>query len=242
MRSSRFGDLRSLLQRPPSDQNFAELVTLFPDGELSHDEFAYASDLLGRWPGHIPRTVLDAWIDWESRRFARACLLCSRLSFTRGKIPMTGIHAIAVSENLAAITRFGFNHQPINVRDIETLFSSEHLTSLEQVHFDGNFFSDHCMQAMVGSENTSSIQTLNIVFNELTNAGIRALVQSEHMGSLRELDLRFNKIAYHGARELLEATNLPELCFVNLMGADIHPKDRQPPESLALDRSIDLIL
>ena len=80
-----FGELRSVLARPPSEEVFVEVCALVEARDLPDEVLVYLADHLNRWPETITRRMPRPWAEEVLRGYGKrpAMRLCRDLIVER---------------------------------------------------------------------------------------------------------------------------------------------------------------
>lgn len=157
-----FGELRELLQKPPSRRIFQQLIFLFPNGKLAEDELQYARGHLETWPSSIHRTLPRSWFREHRGEFPNGLLLCNHISLGNqqsGKHDFAAIDnqiikALAARDFLPSIHTLTFSNNSMGEQaglDLAPLQYARGFTGLESIelrahgldHVEALFFNKH---------------------------------------------------------------------------------------------------
>lgn len=157
-----FGELRELLQKPPSRRIFQQLIFLYPNGKLAEDELEYARGHLETWPSSIHRTLPRSWFREHRGEFPNGLLLCNHISLGNQQsgghdfaaIDNQIIKALAAHDFLPSIHTLTFSNNSMGEQaglDLAPLQYARGFTGLESIelrahgldHVEALFFNKH---------------------------------------------------------------------------------------------------
>jgi hypothetical protein len=238
-----FGELRSILQRPPSEEVWRELcdnVNKWPYVDVEHVILPYASGLLDAWPDRL-REAPRTWLD-DLR-----ILFCRRLAYTHARDDLDRVCELIRSGQLRAITELDLSHGDydgfvlqiaddsrldaltwlelafcdLGERGMLALAASPILRQLRYLGlFQGSVGADASPEAyttFVTSANLAQMEHLDLGGHEgFVDEAASALFRSPHLGQLTTLDLSFTSISDGSIEALLTSPLLSQLTSLDL--------------------------
>ena len=177
-----FGELRSLLQRPPHVGVWARLCRLvetFGSELFIERALPYTLDHLRRWPDELrraPRTWTDDLMagqgdgyPWELVRVLEVRALPLDEQYARGQSPLDGDAILA------------------------HLFDLDILDNLTQLMLADIGVTDAGAAALVSRPSIKGLRSLDLRGNNLSARGVSAIARCSHLKNLEALDLRANR-------------------------------------------------
>lgn len=158
----RFGELRSLLQQPPSSQVWDAMIALF--GGWHHEALAnlaipYALEHLERWPDDITREAEP----WQTG----ALLLISPDSYQHPQLRL--INALTIT------------HRGIGAPQLASLLAWPGLPQLRSLSLRANDLTDAEAAAIAACPHLSGLRALDLSNNQITDVGAAALASSPYL-------------------------------------------------------------
>lgn len=189
----RFGELRTLLQQPPSSGIFHAITELFPDGQPNESCLVYGAEHMDRWPDTIPRQHPMTWVDSTSGDLAPAIRWCTHVSFSGNNGPSSAaVLALSQSKSLRHVHTLGLMHRALNDRDLYHLSCHAHLDNL---------------------------RALVLEFGDMTHRGLLRLAKSTTFPQIHRLHLFACTVGAQGVDAMMEGRvfdRLESLCFGNI--------------------------
>ncbi len=243
MHDQRFGDLRSLLQLPPSDEVWAALcqqLDLWPAEPLESLAIPYALEHLARWPAALRCDAPPRWVDALLRGQPCPQLVCARALTATIHIDL--LEDTPLSFNTPSFEIFGdpfptARHQRLfdtpllrNVRELTLaprkldaaalgawLGGARHLDALHALAIVSEQLNDDHLDALAASPSLARLTRLALCQGyAITTRGALALAASPYISSLTSLDLSYAKIGDEGARALAASPYLTRLTSLDL--------------------------
>lgn len=176
--SADFGELRSLLAKPPSARAFAQLCGLVGDGGLSQEVLTYLQSSLSRWPDDLRRAVPERWITPLLQSTPPpGVVLCTSLTIEEEE---HGIHW----------------------HNIDALTGAPELTNLRHLHLARHRMGQHLITHLVDAPALAKIDHLELVDQEVGELGVLSILTSPHLGNMRHLNLQGNDLTSSDLEDL----------------------------------------
>lgn len=219
-----FGELRSLLQRPPSRKGWERLCAMiegWPAARVTErDEVAipYALDHLASWPDlyRTPTPVMRRAI--LRREVPTALLLCTTLSLESShtrRIANATIIALASSPAARSLRTLQLNGAPIGLPAAHALGASPHLAQLRTLELNHARLGPDGAAALATPQ-LAALECLSVADTQLTDAGMRHLLGAPFAAQLEFLDARRNRLTDATADHIERATALRHLRNLHL--------------------------
>lgn len=219
--SPHFGELRSILQEPPSPQSWAKLclvIERFGPGELERVALPYACAHLTRWPITM-RALPHRWL----------VLLLSGRSVPW--MPLVRHLDMSSSALLHDVACAALMRQPaleyldslciksverVSFRGVQLLLSSPHLHNLGALKLSGLGLYDQTLEAILSQLRAVALRRLDLSQNSLTLRGLEGLLHTPGLQKLSALNLSDNPLGDIGAKLLGRAKVWAELSELSL--------------------------
>lgn len=194
-----FGELRALLQQPPTEQIFAEVGQRLGSVDPSPATLRYLHDHITRWPQDVRRVAPKAWVH----------------ALIRGK----EIAAFSLCDTVDISPRALRKRLDVGGATLDTLFRAPNMPTLRHFLLDGDhlaepagmFLSTEAYVAMAACEKLQELETLHLERAHLDDDGLEALARSPYLRSVRSLRLSYNHIRGPGIRALARSEMLATL-------------------------------
>jgi Ran GTPase-activating protein (RanGAP) involved in mRNA processing and transport len=236
-----FGELRALLQRPPSEDGWLLLTGLIDHARemLDEDEFEhqwvdYACDHLESWaaelrkcPEHWCEELLQGQRATSHLKLVRQLDLTERLGSKQAKL-----RRIITCEHLARVERLALGNLEFSPRALGTLLHEgpwQKLRGLSVTHVDLSESS-----GLLEHRNCASLETLELNQNDLNEGTLARMLQSAFAPNLRALSITNNpalgpKAASHIAENpSLANLRVLEMCGCGLLGQGLRTLAASP--------------
>ncbi len=210
MHEQLFGDLRSLLQRPPSDEVWAalcELLDLWPAEPLEALAIPYALEHLARWPAALRCDAPRSWID--ALQAGQPCpqLSCARaltLIIPFSIFPTKHHQRMLDAPLLRSLRELTIVPELLDAAALGAwLHRAQHLDALNGLIIVCERLDDDHIDALVTSPSLSRLTSLGLRQGyAITHHGALALATSPHLSNLTALDLCYAKIGDEGVDAL----------------------------------------
>ncbi len=241
----RFGELRALLQSPPSAQVWASICALFegwPEEDLSDRALPYASGHLSRWPQGL-RVAPARWVARLARGEAVPAIgaveqLCGvSLSLAEQEALLGGLAALPAHLSLISRAEERMWHRPARMASWSATLDASTAEVIPKDHEERTLawwalgaHPSHTLRELTwrGAGLTAAalraarqapwwphLTRLDLGSNLLSDEGV-ALLASLPLGSLRELSLRDNALSMQGLTCLRDAPWAPQLEALSL--------------------------
>jgi len=192
-----FGELRSILQRPPSAEAWQALydnINKWPYVDVEHVILPYASDRLQAWPDRL-REAPHTWLD-DLR-----ILFCRRVAYTHTRDEPDRVCALIRSGQLRAITELDLSHGDADLAlQIARSSQLDALTWLDLAFCD---LGDQELRALAGSPILRQLRYLGLFQGSVTAMSSPeayiAFVASASLSQMERLDLGGGDIDHHVA-------------------------------------------
>lgn len=256
-RDARFGDLRSLLQRGPSAQVWAELIELLEEwqeedpSDFERVALPYAAGHLGAWPDRLRQVPLDWFESWCEQKdevgldggewrfeLARA--------FVAPELPHRDdaralVRGMTQSDWLDEATVLEMPRCYMRNLPIWMLARSAKLGSLKSLDLSYNGLSVWSMHALQRAESLTAIERLTLDGNGLDAKAIAPLAARTDWRSLRALSLSSNALGDEGMEVLASAPHFSRLRELSLAKNEIGDEGMQILASSALHGSLEIL-
>lgn len=186
---SSFGEIRSILQKPPSSTAWGALcdaLKAMPEDELHAQALPYAESLLSRWPDHL-RLMPERWMD------------------TIGPLP--SLEALHPAASLARSLVFDV----LDDARIDEILLSELIAPLHIISFEScSCFGQRARSRLINlvhAPYADALEHLSLWSRHLRASGVLALTDARWLEQLRSLNLGANFIGDEGLREFLSHTD-----------------------------------
>lgn len=202
--STRFGEVRSLLQRPPSElvwERVCQQLEGLDEDLLMEQVLPYLEGHLPAW-AHTPRATPQHWLD----RFLRGervpqLSLCTRLWRRKGTTPAE-IQAIGRSPLLARITTVELVSCELDASVVAALVAADCYPALTHLDLSFNPCGNEAAHLIATAHKSTQLISLRLDQCHLTDDGAQSLARSPHLTRLEELTLYNNDIGHWGVEEL----------------------------------------
>ena len=236
---ARFGDLRSLLQRTPSEQAWQELIDLlgewhrFEPLDFAERALPYAMRHLRAWPDRLRQLPLDWFERWcevkgagfddgegEDWRFELACAFVApelphrdtARALVRGVTSLDWLDGVTVLE----MPRCYMRNLPIWM-----LARSTRLGNLKELDLSYNGLSVWSMHALQRAESMTELERLVLDGNGLDAKALAPLAARTDWRGLRALSLASNALGDEGVEVLAGAPHLSRVRELSLAKNEI---------------------
>jgi Ran GTPase-activating protein (RanGAP) involved in mRNA processing and transport len=206
---SLFGELRSILQRPASQETWAALCqllqgALWPDEALEAVAVPYALDIVSRWPESIERAAPDAWArQLMSGQGGAQLALANKLHLWRGPTPTLDELALLLgSPAIGGLRRLNLSASVASHgADALALLDTPHLAGLERLELDTASV-DGAGAAALAAVRLPALRWLNLAHNALDDDALALLLRAPLCAELRALELSGNPLTARAAQLL----------------------------------------
>lgn len=225
MHDQRFGDLRSLLQLPPSDEVWAALcqqLDLWPAEPLEALAIPYALEHLARWPAALRCEAPWAWANALLAGQPCPQLTCARSLFVSlyfGLVFPTEDHQRRFdTPHLRHLRELSIVSGTLDIGAIGAwLDGARHLDALQALTIVYELLVDDHLHTLAASPALSRLTKLALRQGyAITVRGALALAASPHLSNLTALDLCYAKVGDEGAHALATSPHLTRLTSLDL--------------------------
>lgn len=209
-----FGELRSLLNAPPSELGWHTLCDALAgvSAALFEEElFPYIQPYLDRsWPDTL-RLARPHWLE----RFLRGepapqLLLCRRLYAHH--LTLAEVRALGHAPQLAALTHLDLYSNPLGPKLCHLLAKPACFPALTHLDLSYDQVGDKGARALADAPRAAMWRSLRLDQNGISDDGAQALARSKHLKNLDFLSLYNNDLGHWGVEELRRSTTLkPEV-------------------------------
>lgn len=176
--NARFGELRSIVQLPPSAQAWEVLcdhLERWSSPELEQLALPYAAEHLARWPS----AILVAPLRWLNRLTPYAPLRLART--------------------------LNILDAPLSLEQARALANNPHLRHVELIYLRANQLGDQGLEALLGGEHFLGLTSLSVHLNGLRAASAHVITECAYVGQLQELSFYGNRLRDQGVRQLVQS-------------------------------------
>jgi hypothetical protein len=224
---ARFGELRSILQRPAAKETWGALcqnLNLWDLESLEHVALPYVLDLVTRWPTKVTRSAPKPWIQRALGGEDVAQLAAANvLVWASRNLSHVELLALTTSPRLANLTCLDLSWNQLGDAGAAALATSQHLTRLTLLDLSWSQIGDDGATALAESPHLTRLTVLKLPENQLGDEGAAALAASPHLATLNHLDLSKNNIGDAGASALAASPYLSKFTDLLLYDNDIGP-------------------
>jgi len=188
-----FGEVRSVLQNPPSQATFYALCQLFEDGTCPDAILPYIESHIDRWPDDVMRWVPYHWFHLKGGEFPKLVSLCNALALPDPSTPFYEFVSFLDSEHLPRLTTLDlarFHPEPSQWEQLGEYEASSEITSL---NITGCRLDDEALDAVCDLPFFPGLRSLDAGYNNLGRGGLQRLASVPWSG-LESLQLRANKL------------------------------------------------
>lgn len=201
MSQEMFGQLRSLLQQPPSAAlwgQICEALDRWPRREARDQAIPYIEGHVSRWPSHL----LVAPTTWTKK-----------LMFGQLVPGMTLVRTLQLK---------GKSLGPQSIKPIGRLIEKIPVQVLDLSDAD---LQDRTLKLLIEQPFMRNIHTLNLANNAITGKGLSALASASNCHGIEVLDLSRNRLRQHHLKSLAKEGGLPGLHTLKLSHAQLTHED-----------------
>jgi hypothetical protein len=216
-----FGELRSLLQQPPSAPRWDALcahLDLWSPAALEEIALPYALDLLEPWPRAL-RVTPRRWLEQARSDAAPQLALCRTLASPPeqlGWVDDALMTALAGCAALSGITALTLQEQAIGMIGAAALAASPHLTRLTSLALTSNPLGAEGAASIAASRSLSSLRSLDLSWCGIGDGGALALAASDTLSHLEHLDLCGDELLNEGGLALARSPLLRTVVTLDL--------------------------
>ncbi len=214
-----FGEIRSLLHQPPSEEAWGKLCRLidrWDEGDLHTQIIPYVLSNLRRWPAHL-RLAQPAWLDLELAgakppqwQLVRAIACDGRvLDYTLCQ----ALNQRLITHDIVALQA---RNTHIESREMQQFVNEEAQQHLRLLDWSQSSMDEVSLHAFAHAIYYTQLHTLRFNDSPLGNQGVATLCQAPNLPSLHTLELRNTRIGLLGLEELGHATFTTQLTHLDL--------------------------
>ncbi len=207
-----FGNLRSLLQNPPSELLWGKVCEALEgvDARLFEEELVpYIQGHLSHW-GDAPRTAPQHWLDRALRdQSAPQLALCTRLWRRKGTTTAE-LRALGNMPELSQIHTIDLVSCDLNASLIEALVRPDCFASLARLDVSFNLCGDEGAALLAHAPKSIQLTHLRMDQCHITDHGAQEIARSPYMKNLDTLTLYNNALTDWGIEELRRSPHLSE--------------------------------
>ena len=242
-----FGEVRSILQQPPTMLSFFKLRGLIEDRACPEDVFVYIDEHLQKWPPHIFRYPHHSWLPEDGGEVSRKVAFCNAFRLTSSEVSFRVLLAWLSSPHWRQVRFLGLSSlrlSPSQWREFGQIDALRSLLSLdvasctlggERIHALCELPFVKELQAInvgytgLGEEELqvlssvpwTRLEVLRLRANSLGANLLGPLARGEYWSTLRELDLSNNPVNADGMARLADAGSLEHVTSLGLRGCNI---------------------
>ena len=233
--SAQFGDLRALLQKPPSWAHWlalCDMVDGWSDPEhWQHIALPYTQDILDRtWPDVLRQAPLS-WLArlLKGEAHVPGFELVRRLGRTQHYVsnepcietfptlPTEDLCDLLKHPHMAHLTQLNLRNLPMHAdRVVQTLVDHPTMLNLRALNLGATPCQPQTLRALWDSPVMQKLETLELWRDGLDDDALRALAASPHLKHLRRLELGDNQIGPEGVYALAHAPYIKGLTHLYL--------------------------
>lgn len=223
-----FGDIRSLLQRPPSAENWRTLCGLldqFPIEQLQQRILPYVNGYMRHWPDHL-RIAPKQWI-----RNYFATNQAPQLSVARciktSNLTQDDLLKLAQCKDVDILDGLYLQNCYFSPALIETLLKSPICQHLKTLYIAHSYLNEQELKQLCEIKHLEQLTTLDLRYNRIDDKGAKHLAECPHLSNLDVLDLRYNTLGIDGTTALVESATLSNIKKLDLQNnalteSDVH--------------------
>ena len=242
-----FGEVRSILQEPPSPSSFFRLRGLFEDGSCPEEVFVYIDEHLGRWPPNIPRYIPHMWLPKDGGALPRVASFCNAFVLTDSDTSFEVVRSWLGSEHSRGLSLLGLPRFRIAAEQWQMLGELDALQALDYLDVSGCGLGEEGSAVICSLPFLKGLQTLDVSSNAIGEEGLDALaavpwsrletlrtransldafalggfVRGEHWSTVRTLDLSNNPIGEDGVERIARARGLASVVSLSFAYCNI---------------------
>jgi Ran GTPase-activating protein (RanGAP) involved in mRNA processing and transport len=224
-----FGELRALLQRPPSEDGWLLLTGVIdharealPEDEFEHQWIDYARDHLKSWPPHLRKcpehwceALLQGQLPTSHLQLVRHLDLTEKLGSKQAKL-----RRVVGCAHLSDLERLELGNPELSPQALATLLYEGPWKNLRELLVTRVELSDE--PQLLAHENCANLETLELNQNELQPEVLEALLQSASSSKLRALSITNNPaLGPRAASHIADNPELADLRVLELCGCGI---------------------
>ncbi len=198
-----FGDIRSLLQLPPTEERWNTLCALLdaarPSRTVRDLVLPYARDHLGRWPDTL-RMAPWRWL-------------------------VQTIHEDDPPLGWSLVRHVSFSPAaPLNNTWTERVAGSRHFTHLSHLSLISCHIGGAPLARILDAPCMPHLRSLDLSFNHIRDDGLRGITRTQNLRSLERLELIANGVMFHGVKFIGDSPWWPGLKTLNLAQNHLNPQ------------------
>jgi hypothetical protein len=188
-----FGELRSILQNPASQETWVALcehLDLWSPEALEDIALPYALDIVGRWPAELEREVPQRWAAKLLEGQAVAQLAAANKLYLNGdRRSAAQLTASLATPHLSGLTRLAVRWAEEAAAGAMAVASAPHLTNLTHLELSYCTLGASGAAALASAPHLSGLTHLSLSNSPLQDDGVAALAASPHLSNLASLNL-----------------------------------------------------
>ena len=205
----RFGDIRSILQGPPTEEGWQQLCALvgsWEDEAIAEVLLPYAQEHLRRWPDAL-RVAPKRWVGRAraGQKLSAAWALVRHVDLSRMGLWDEDLRRLARAGVLRHARQLQLRFNWIGARGAELLARTTELDELELLDLSDNTLEDEGGVALARATSLPRLTNLSLGSNRLGVASLTALGEAAFTPQLRALTLRNNHLSDAHMRALASA-------------------------------------
>jgi hypothetical protein len=231
-----FGELRSVLQRPASEETWGALcaqLDLWPVAALEAVALPYALGHLARWPDALSCEAPRAWTN--ALLAGRPCpqLRCARSIFVTmfpgGIFPTPEQTARLDAPSMRGLRAMTLLPSTLDAPAFCAWFGgAQHLGALRTLMIVSEQLDDAQLEVLAREPALARLTSLALRQGyRITARGARALADSPHLADLTSLDLFYARLGDEGALALASSPHLARLTSLSLIACGVGPAGAQ---------------
>lgn len=210
-----FGDLRSLLQRPPTQATWARLCELLDELErarLEEEVFPYIEGRARAWPDEL-RVAPQRWVERavEGGQVVPFWSVVRALDLSCQYLGAGQVIELLASPRLARVTHLDLSHNRIEERGAVILAQESSILGLVELRLAFNHIGPRGAGTLARAGALEGVEVLELEANDLGERGALALAEASWLGEVRALNLIQNGIGSRGVEALLGRGRLARL-------------------------------
>lgn len=217
-----FGELRSLLQQPPSSVGWAQLcqsLDRWPKSTLRQVALPYAQGNVSRMPVAL-RDAPTRWVDQLMRgRLHDGMALVRKLDLSGRRLGPAAVKPICALLNAMTIEVISLRSMELDAAVMSVLMAQPFWAHVREADFGGNAFGRAGVKAILSSSQLTRVERLGLEDVWLDDEGFKLLASAQNLPSLRHLELGRNHFTYNIKHELGSSALILGLESLGLSGA-----------------------
>lgn len=214
-----FGDVRSVLQRPPSADTWDDLchvLSMWRSGQREDEILQYTLSHLDRWPSVLRRAPLR-WVEGLMRGVSLPFASVVRVLDLSGKhLRNADMQTLSMAPVLEHLDELILDHNDVGIAGIGHLSQSSMMSRLKVLSLKGLRVRDEGLAWIAAAACFASLQELRLGCTGITKRGIEALASTAMLPALHTLALEGNMLEHESVLILCQSKLMERLESLDL--------------------------